>query len=99
MWKAAALVNGAWDELTVVEVPPEPFTSEAVRRIIRERFPNSTHLHYFDQEAETPGASRDAIELWSQSAQTEANEFNWNGPARVEALEEALALYGPDTQG
>ncbi|PYV19610.1 MAG: hypothetical protein DMG07_01510 [Acidobacteria bacterium] len=93
MWKAAALVNGVWDELEVVELPPEPFSSDAVRRAVRERFTNSPLVHYFDREAETSGGTRDAIEIWSQSAQAHAREFNWVGPARIDAVEEALALY------
>ena len=47
MWKVAGLVNGAWDTIDVIELDPVPFTSEAVRRAVKERFPNSRLLHYF----------------------------------------------------
>ena len=93
MWKAAALSNGAWNPLTLIELPPEPFRSDTVRRIMRERFPNSPLIHYFEQEAESADAARDAIERWGTAAQAEAQEFDWDGAARVEALNEALGLY------
>ena len=96
MWTASALINGKWEAASLIELASEPFSSAAVRGVAQNSFPNAPLVRYLSREAEF-GASRDAIELWSKDVQREAEEFDWDGPARLQPVEEALALYWWDT--
>lgn len=93
MWKVAALIEGSWIEIDVVELERQPFSTDALRHVVLERLPDFPRLHdYLGQEIEA-GGTRDAIELWSAAAQRGALEFDWAGAGRIEAVEEALAYY------
>lgn len=100
MWKAVAFSEGEWRELPVLALEGVPFTSSALLDLARTSAPlsDSRLVQYLAQESELPGASQDAIELWAATAAAESREFDWDSPYKVEAVEEALALY-PQSAG
>ncbi len=95
MWTAAAFTSGGWSQLQVITVEGGPFSSARILAAAREHLkPDATLFRYLEKEAATDsGLARDAIELWSDSAEAEAHEFDWTSGGRIRAVEEALGIY------
>ena len=104
MWTVASLINGTWTAVPAFELNQAP-TTEAVRGLAAEVLPEGQRhlIRHLDAEMaiiDTPGGGsgrRDAIQLWNTAAESEAREFSWAGTGKIEALEEALALYPEGT--
>jgi hypothetical protein len=99
MWAAAALVDGVWTAIDVIPLEGQPFSSESVWAAAQEHRAQlqSSLLQHLENEKSTLETARDAIELWSISAQADADQFDWTGPAKIKKLEEAIALYFEST--
>jgi hypothetical protein len=105
MWTVVALTDGTWTPIAAIELPAQPPTSQSVLGLAREHLPPELQplVRHLAQEIETTADSpsingrRDAIELWNEIAQSEARELNWTGSGKIEALDEALALYPEGT--
>lgn len=104
MWKVSSFAKGVWVPVEIAELPPGvPPSSEAALFAARTLFKNqySHLLGYLESETSTAvelgaaSTARNAIELWSKTAQAQALEFDWAGAGKIEALDEALA-YSPD---
>ncbi len=106
MWTVAALTDGRWTPIAAIELPAQAPKSESVLGLARQHLPPELQplIRHLGQEIETSSDSpsingrRDAIELWNEIAQLEARELNWTGSGKIEALEEALALYPEGTE-
>ena len=98
MWRAAALIEGVWTEIGVIPLEGHPFSSERVWEAAQDRTELQSHLiRYLDNEKSAPETARDAIELWSTTAEADADQFNWTGPGKIRKLEEAIAVYFEST--
>jgi hypothetical protein len=96
MWKAAALIEGVWTDINVISLEEgQPFSSERVWQAAQQHRTQlqASLIQHLDNEKSTPETARDAIALWSASAQEEADQFDWAGPGKIRKLEEAIALY------
>jgi hypothetical protein len=106
MWRIRSFIGSAWtDSIPVIqsETPKDPSTLTAIE-LARSSLPTALQplVHHLDEELEasirsnegfSASGTRNAIETWSAAAVREALEYNWAGSGRIEAHEEALALY------
>jgi hypothetical protein len=90
MWRAAALVEGVLTEILITPLEGEAFSTDRVYSAAGQL--QSFPIDHLDHEKDNRDTRREAIELWSTLAETEADQFDWAGPTKIRKVESAIAL-------
>jgi hypothetical protein len=106
MWKVAILVEGTWASAIPLEINQQPPSTQAIQGLVSNQTAPEYALlrRYLAEESELKSITslmsgrRDAIELWSESVQGDAREFDWTGSHEIRGSEEGIALFSIDSE-